>query len=219
LWITGSPTPQEIREKVMDPNSPFQQELIAYLESVHSGQLLTGSIENFDTYVKDAEKEPDYVNPALSLPCSPPELCEEHNIATDTSCQLCQPHHTDAYIEWKEKFESTVDDLLVRLNKHKHHAGCINQKYDTCKSRFPRDTLPATKVDSDTGSIELKHGEAWLNTFTYVLTYVLRCNSDVKSLLSGTAIKSIIAYITDYITKTPLKTHVMFEAVRTVFER
>jgi len=51
------------------------------------------------------------------------------------------------------------------------------------------------------------------------VTYLLRCNTDVTSLLSGTAIKSTIAYVTDYITKTPLKTHTMFEVVRTVFNR
>jgi len=51
------------------------------------------------------------------------------------------------------------------------------------------------------------------------VTYLLRCNTDVTSLLSGTAIKSTIAYVTDYITKTSLKTHTMFEVVRTVFNR
>ena len=51
------------------------------------------------------------------------------------------------------------------------------------------------------------------------MSYLLRCNHDVTSLLSGTAIKSVIAYVADYITKTPLKTHVMFESVQKVFER
>lgn len=59
--------------------------------------------------------------------------------------------------------------------------------------------------------------------FRYVisppLTYLIRCNSDVTSLLSGTAIKAIVAYVTDYITKVPLKTHTMFDAIRTVFDR
>lgn len=34
-----------------------------------------------------------------------------------------------------------------------------------------------------------------------------------------TAIKSVIAYVADYITKTPLKTHVMFQSIQQVFER
>ena len=64
----------------------------------------------------------------------------------------------------------------------------------------------------------MKKGQAWLNTFTPAVSYLLRCNHDVTSLLSGTAIKSVIAYVADYITKTPLKTHVMFQAVQQVFE-
>ena len=35
--------------------------------------------------------------------------------------------------------------------------------------------------------------------------------------MSKTAIKSVIAYVADYITKTPLKTHVMFWSVPEVF--
>ena len=58
-----------------------------------------------------------------------------------------------------------------------------------------------------------------MNTFTPALSYILRCNHDVTSLLSGTAIKSVIAYVADYITKTPLKTHVMFRSVQEVFSR
>lgn len=62
-------------------------------------------------------------------------------------------------------------------------------------------------------------GEGRLNTFTPVVTYLLYCNTNVTSLLSDTAIKSVIAYVTDYITKSPLKTHTVFEAVKLVFSK
>jgi hypothetical protein len=52
-----------------------------------------------------------------------------------------------------------------------------------------------------------------------LVTFLLRCNSDITSLLSGTAIKAIVAYISDYITKPGLKTHTIFEAIRSVFNR
>lgn len=58
-----------------------------------------------------------------------------------------------------------------------------------------------------------------MNTFTPVLTYLMRCNTNVTSLLSGTAIKSVIAYVTDYITKSPLKTHTIFQAVKSIFHK
>ena len=65
----------------------------------------------------------------------------------------------------------------------------------------------------------MKKNESWINTFTPLLTFILRCNTDVMSLASGTAIKSIIMYISDYITKSTLKTHVIFDSIRTVFQR
>ncbi|TFK45246.1 hypothetical protein OE88DRAFT_1715445 [Heliocybe sulcata] len=61
--------------------------------------------------------------------------------------------------------------------------------------------------------------ESNLNTFTPILTYLLRSNSDVTSLLLGTALKAIVAYVTDYITKTPLKTYTIFQTIRDVFDR
>ena len=97
--------------------------------------------------------------------------------------------------------------------------GCLDPNTKVCKARFPRETYPATGIDAETGALIMKKGEPMMNTFTPALSYILRCNHDVTSLLSGTAIKSVIAYVADYITKTPLKTHVMFRSVQEVFSR
>ena len=74
-------------------------------------------------------------------------------------------------------------------------------------------------VDSKTGALNIKKGEPWINTFTPLVTYLWRCNSDVTSLLSGTAIKAIVAYISDYVTKPGLKTYSIFDAIRSVFNK
>ncbi|EKM56823.1 uncharacterized protein PHACADRAFT_92643, partial [Phanerochaete carnosa HHB-10118-sp] len=83
--------------------------------------------------------------------------------------------------------------------------------------------LLETQVDLETGALNLKKGEAILNTYSPVLTYLMRCNA-VTSLLSGIAIKSVVisdcaTYITDYITKSPLKMHTMLEAVKRIFAK
>ena len=74
-------------------------------------------------------------------------------------------------------------------------------------------------VDPDTGALKMKKGEAWINTFSSLVTYLLRCNTDTTSLLSGTAIKATVAYITDYVTKPGLNTYTMFDTIRQIFER
>ncbi|KAH7908099.1 hypothetical protein BJ138DRAFT_1013472, partial [Hygrophoropsis aurantiaca] len=58
-----------------------------------------------------------------------------------------------------------------------------------------------------------------MNTFTWLLTFLLRSNSDVTSLLSGTAIKAVVAYISDYISKPSLKTYAIFETIVGVFSK
>jgi hypothetical protein len=74
-------------------------------------------------------------------------------------------------------------------------------------------------VEPKTGALNLKKGEAWMNTVTPLLTYLLRCNSDVTSLLSGTAIKAVVAYVSDYITKPGLKTYSIFDVIRSIFDK
>jgi hypothetical protein len=76
-----------------------------------------------------------------------------------------------------------------------------------------------TMVDPLTGSLNMKKGEPWMNTVNPVITYLLRCNTDVTSLLSGTAIKAVLAYISDYVTKPTLKTYVVFDTSVSVFEK
>ncbi|KIK58430.1 hypothetical protein GYMLUDRAFT_135204, partial [Collybiopsis luxurians FD-317 M1] len=86
-----------------------------------------------------------------------------------------------------------------------------------CKARFPRPCFPKTSIDLPSGHLDMKKMEAYLNTIVYVITYLLQCNTDVTCLLSGTAIKAVIAYITDYISKNPLKTYLFFETIKAVY--
>ena len=87
-----------------------------------------------------------------------------------------------------------------------------------CKARFPCPTFLKTVID-ELGTISMKKFEAWLNTFTPLVTYALRCNTDVMSLSSSTAIKAVILYMSDYITKSTLKTHTIFDSIRSVFQK
>ena len=47
----------------------------------------------------------------------------------------------------------------------------------------------------------------------------MRCNIDVTCLLSDTAIKAVISYIANYITKSLLNTVAMFDLMTNVFEQ
>jgi len=215
LWIAGCLTPQEIRDKIMDVNSDFQKKMVEYLESLCIGEFLTGSKIDISERISNESKLSGYHDPTYTLPNPPPPPCNGNT----GSC-------SDEVKAWWTQFENTVDDLLLRSNQHTHtidkHGNntsyCTNAK-GQCKRRFPRDTFEQTMVDPKTGALNLKKGEAWMNTFTAELTYLLRSNSDVTSLLSGTAIKAIVAYVSDYITKPGLKTYSIFDIIRSVFDK
>jgi len=200
----------------MDPNSDFQKKIVEYLESVHVGEFMTGSM---DQNMGDAK----YEDPTQTLPDPPPE-------PTDCDCDDCD--YCEDTANWWQRFKQTVDDLVLRSNVHKcrtsipadekkqkkEHRGCIN-KHGNCKARFPRQLFDETQVDPKTGVLNVKKGEKWINTLTPLVTFVLRCNTDITSLLSGTAIKAIVAYISDYVTKPGFKTHTIFDTIRSVFDR
>jgi len=154
---------------------------------------------------------------------TPPALCE-NNACDQENCDNCKKLET-----WWQKFKRITDDLIFKSNVHacrgfksteksskKDRPGCINQQ-GNCKARFPRNIFVQTEVDSKTGALNAKKGEPWINTLTPLVTYLLRCNLEVTSLLSGTAIKAIVAYISDYVTKPGLKTYSIFDAIRSVF--
>jgi len=217
LWIKGSLSPQDMRDKIMDPNSTFQKHIVEYLESVHIGEFMTGPAEKVMSDVQARTQDPNYKDPTQTLPQQPPPLCK-HPIKED--CSRCKKQQS-----WWLGFKDTVDDILLKSNVHRCGGGkngrrptCIN-KQGNCKARFPRQLFEQTEVDPLTGALNIKKGEPWLNTITPVLTYVLRCNTDVTSLLSGTAVKAVVAYISDYVTKTTLKTYTMFDSIKGVYER
>jgi Helitron helicase-like domain at N-terminus/PIF1-like helicase len=223
LWIKGSLSPQEIRNRIMDPNSDFQKELIQYLESVHVGEFLTGTMNEVKSKVDKFSDNQNYQDPTQTLPEAPPPLCNE----LSNDCFDCKNQNS-----WWIKFKHTVDDIVLRSNVHncsqspingekaikKNRPTCIN-KHGKCKARFPRQIFEQTEVDPKTGALNVKKGEAWINTLTPIVTYLLRCNSDVTSLLSGTAVKAVVAYISDYVTKPGLKTYTIFDTIKSVFDR
>ena len=226
LWIRGSCSPEEVRTRILDPQSDFHQKLVDYLESTHAGYFISKNKEEVELEVSGAAQGEDYCNPTEMLPDPPPKTC--HSVPHD-SCQECA-----LITSWWSNFRATVNDLLLKSNIHKcstnrnkdgsqnkarPYKGCLDNIWGKCKARFPRSTFKQTEIDPETGSINMKKSESWLNTVTYVVTYLFRCNTDITSLRSGTAIKGVLLYVSNYVTKPALKTHVIFETVHSMFQK
>ncbi|KAJ7753767.1 hypothetical protein B0H16DRAFT_1316668, partial [Mycena metata] len=183
---------------------------------------------------------PVYIPPTHTLPTAPPPICRNHNCPG--TCSKCT-----SFVQWWDHFSRETDDLLLRSNLHSHYhsvedtnanerkkdwrglkviqkgtkrvqerKGCMNRN-NVCRARFPRPVVEDTVV-SDDGHISMRHAEPMMNTVNPVLTYFSRCNTDVTSLLSGTAVKAVIAYVSDYVSKVSLKSYQLFASVFQVFK-
>ncbi|KAF7977176.1 hypothetical protein HWV62_4617 [Athelia sp. TMB] len=211
LWIRGALTPQEIRDRMLDPDGVFQTDMVRYLEAAHQGEFASGDLATVKRQVAAAESKPGYLNPTLTLADPPPVPCGKANCI---GCGKCE-----GVKEWWKKAEETTDDLLLKSNMHRCDKNCWSSEAMVCKSRFPREVVRSTLIDQDSGSLKIKKLEPRMNTFSRNLTYMLRCNSDVTSLLSGTALKAVVAYVTEYVTKCGLKTYHIFDAVRNTIQK
>ncbi|KAI0649975.1 hypothetical protein C8Q79DRAFT_872024, partial [Trametes meyenii] len=218
LWIEGSVSPQEIRDRITQDDT-FRTSILCWLESCHKGEYSLSSENQIGARINERKKQGKHDSfditesaekeategtcrdPATTLPERPPIARDEQSVGM-----------------WYQKMCCEVDEIVYLSNRHdkKHRKGCLKGQPAYCKARFPRETRNETEVDPDTGAIRFKKGEAWINTYNVVLSYVLRCNSDVTCLLSGTQVRAVVAYVTDYVTKCPLKTYKIFEVVKMI---
>ena len=225
VWIACSLSPQEIRDRVLD-DPHFRSSLITWLEQCHTGDFSTGRMEDIRARINLAhaenrngeEDEHDstevgYMDPVLQLPVPPPHSAQTDALPTDLRDESLQ--------HWYTSMLEVSDDIVYRSNIHSedHSKGCKRSPQSQCRARFPREQFPSTIVDPNTGAIRFKKQEQWINTFNPILSYLLHCNTDVTCLLSGTQVRAVIAYVTDYMTKGGFQQETVFNTIKAVTDR
>ena len=84
VWLKSSLTPQEIRDRILDSNSDFQRRMVEYLESVHQGEFITGTMESVGNRLdKLKDEDPLHTCPTESLPTPPPPKCTEVHASSE----------------------------------------------------------------------------------------------------------------------------------------
>lgn len=216
IWIANAFSPQQVRDTILT-DIDFRARLLCWLESCHRGDFHTGT----DQQIHDR-----LLPSAVSYAADEGEFLdiEDYLLARDpVTCLPRPPPATDdaaAVAEWHAEMLTTADNIVYLSNRHdpEHRKGCMRGKPRQCRARFPRELFPETQVD-DTGAIRFRKHERWINSFNPVVSFLLRCNSDVTCLLSGTQVRAVIAYVTDYITKSNLNTRTVFQTVREAFQK
>lgn len=226
VWIHCSLSPQTIRDRVLD-DLEFRQRLLSWLEQCHQGDFSTGTTNDIRDRLSAQNKDRVTVG-SLSVDITPSmELTSSTGMDSVMTLPIGPPPlhireiDSTATERWFKDVLRISDEIVYRSNRHceNHSRGCKRPGQSVCRARFPREVLGATTIDPSTGAIQFKKTEPWINTFHPVLSYLLRCNSDVTCLLSRTQVRAVIAYVTDYITKSAYKMHDAFGSVKAVVER
>ena len=122
--------------------------MVEYIESVHMGEFITGSLEDVKKNVDIAELDDEYRNPTETLPIPPPPQCNQNECG---KCKYCK-----AIGSWQTQFNSTVDDILFQSNLHKCTGG--TKQYEKKKSKH-MDKNIANKHQPVTGCLINKWGK------------------------------------------------------------
>jgi hypothetical protein len=113
--------------------------------------------------------------------------------------------------------EQDLHNLISACQSHDHSKTCF--KYwrgppepKSCRFDLHEDNFrPESSFDPETGELCLRCLNGLVNNFNTTMIEAIRCNMDIKFIGSGASAKGILYYIiTDYISKSQLKTHVAF---------
>ncbi|KZO94889.1 hypothetical protein CALVIDRAFT_483665, partial [Calocera viscosa TUFC12733] len=200
VWLRGNLNPQAMRNRLRD-DGKWRERMFKWLER-HIHCELPG--------MRDVLKE-------KGGPCHKPKhLPDEIN-----PCTLPGPSISQLMVQdFKREYFNHVSLLVEECNWHEHKATCFSrlkkgqEKGDsTCRMGIDGSTRAETGLDDQTGAILLRRLHPRINEYNDVMMFLLKCNMDIQFIGSGEGAKAAIYYITDYITKPSLPTHVGLSAL------
>jgi len=195
VWVHGGLTSDEIREKAT-ADSGWRDRLIDFLD---------------ETICNVIPADPD---PDLSVQSCQHHACSVRGVGMDLDPSS------------ENTLKARVKDLrnvIQECQCHSHTSTCY--KYckpgepKECRFELDEENVVATTHFSEAGFIVLCRLDGMVNNYCPTIAEACRCNSDIKFMASGDAAKSVLFYITDYISKTQQKSHVSFGALEAALKK
>jgi hypothetical protein len=186
IWIEGALNQNDIRDKVMKDEG-WGKKLLEYLDDMI-------------TNVVPADPIPD-----VSTPWDERDPCTLRGV--DLGLEDVQ---TRFALRMKD-----ISRLAERVQRHRHSHTCYKHykagEARTCRFDLKEENFRAEScINQETGLICLRCLDGLVNNFNMTILEAVRCNMDIQFIGSGESAKAMIYYITDYITKSQLKTHVAY---------
>ena len=203
VWIYGHPNPQKMRDMMFN-SAQYARDMFIWLESAIKCELLGTTMlvhegDGDELPRPSFSRRDGYVHPSTHLgPC------------IDNVSESAFPL----------QFSSSVNDVVQHCNWHNHTETCWKylrkgeRRIDAnCRMRIDGSTRSQSSLDPETGSILLRRLHPRIANYNDVIIFLLRANMDIKHIGSGEAAKALIYYVSDYITKSSLPTHVGLTAL------
>lgn len=175
--------------------------MLIWVDLIPESSLYEELLSKYDTYREALKKYTDSVI----------RECVVQKPAGEIQANICSVLPNVLEGNWEE-FNNIVNDVVLSSNMHSvsHNATCYKGKNTDCRFGFPRNLACETIVDQETLDIVPKRNNAWVNAYNPYVSYVFRCNHDIKVIASGRDIKALIYYLTEYTTKSELRTHEVY---------
>lgn len=190
VWIEGALNPNEIREKVLK-DAGWGKTLLDYLDDTITNVIPEDPIPDVTTAWDDKD------------PCT----------LRGVNLNL---HDTKERLAMRMK---DINRLAEHVQRHRHSHTCYKHYRPgdarTCRFDLKEENFRAQScIDPETGQICLRCLDGLVNNFNITILEAVRCNMDIQFIGSGESAKAMIYYITDYITKSQLKSHVAYAALQ-----
>ncbi|EMD36527.1 hypothetical protein CERSUDRAFT_21987, partial [Gelatoporia subvermispora B] len=198
VWVEGGLNPDELRERVLaDHSEEFKRRLLDFLDDTISNAIPPAP----DGYTDSDQRLPH--------PCSTRGVRME-DLATPATANL---RATDLH------------RVVSACQKHVHSSTCYKYwkgKGHAKECRFDLEegnVCLESSIDPETGQICLRCMDGLINNFNETVIQAMRCNMDIKFMGNGQDARAVLMYITDYITKSPLKAHVSYAVLEVALNR
>ncbi|KAF5336595.1 hypothetical protein D9611_006614 [Ephemerocybe angulata] len=194
IWLKDHLPPEMLAEKLRTSNE-YGEALRTWLDSVvESGFVGSKAIYNNNPMGEDKEhRKTEGQHP----------VAKTEPKATD--------HPPSSFFKERNEY---IDELLTKVNWHVHTGSCWKylkpgeaRSPENCRFGMEGTTSNATEVDTNTGTINLKRVNPRMTHYNPTVTFLMKCNTDIKFIGSGLDAKAFMYYVTDYITKAPLSMH------------
>ncbi|TEB26337.1 hypothetical protein FA13DRAFT_1636271, partial [Coprinellus micaceus] len=208
IWLRGHLPPESLAS-ALKTSAEYRTRLVQWLKSIVSSGF-KGSRSCFNGMPDTMRKD---IGPN---PCHPTTVPGPMISTTEKG-------------EFSKEMNEYLDELLLRFNWHYHTGTCwkhlrAKDPRTPANCRFGMDGSAPPNTEIDPGIISLSRlhprmthynpiknqNRNWTMPLWHtvsVITFLMKCNTDVKFVGSGDDAKAFIYYVTDYITKAPLFLH------------